>query len=510
MGKSWLSKISSFLKYALLIGAILYIALYLVVVYFRIQYPFELMWQEGASVDHMKRIVDGYGYYVHPSLEFVPSIYTPLYFYVSALLAKFIGIGFLPIRLVSFMASIGCFFLIYFFVKKETKSSYYALIAVGFFSATYDISGAWFDIGRADSLFLFLCLTSIYLIKFGRQSKYFFLAGILISLSFLTKQTALVITLPIILYCFLSDKRTAVYFIIPIILMVGLGSFLLNYIHDGWFNFYVFELPRTTPVRTEYILNFWLYDILKSLPVAFLFSVFFLVHLLIMKSGSNKKDFLFYIFFAIGMFVASWYSRFRGGGLDNVLIPSHAILAILFAIGFYTFLEFNNSLPEPRRSILKIFIYMLCITQFVVGDIIYNPMKQIPTKNDLYAGFELTKKLAQIEGEVFSPFHGYLPALAGKKSYANMMGLRDVITTSSREHQKVKDKIIDEIKQAMREKKFGAIIIDSFEPWYPPDMEKYYVKKERIFEDESVFFPVTSMRTRPEFIYVPKRGNAFK
>ena len=501
MKNNSLDRISKYLGYVLLTGSVLYIAVYLIVVFFRIRYPFELMWQEGASVDHVIRMLSGQKYYDSPSIEFIAAIYTPLYFYLSALLSKIIGIGFLPLRLISFISSLGCFLIIFLMVRRESESAFSGIIAAGLFAATYELSGSWFDIGRSDSLFLFFLLWALYLLRFNESIKSYFIAGVLVSLSYLTKQTAIVISLPIMLYCILFNKKLAFFFIAPIIVIAGFGSILLNYLYDGWFNFYVFELPKTTPVDIKYLINFWPKDIIIPLPVAFSMAVFYLFSQL--KSPNKNKTF-FYFFAGAGMFVASWYSRYRGGGFYNVLLPAYAIISILFGLGVNDLLKGNSFIYIRNDKLKEIILYALCIIQFSMNSLLYNPFKQVPSRKDLEAGWQFIDKMSQVKGDIFSPYHGYLPVLAGKKSYANMMGMRDVLTTKDEKHAHIKKMLVDEIKQAMREKKFGAVIVDSFEPWYPFDMRNYYVKKEKIFNDENVFYPVTGMPTRPEFIYVPK------
>ena len=88
-------------------SAVLYVVVFCVIVVSRISYPYELEWMEGGSVDHVKRILSGLQLYVEPDLQFVPFIYTPVYFYVSALFSKLLGIGFFPLRMVSFLSSLG-------------------------------------------------------------------------------------------------------------------------------------------------------------------------------------------------------------------------------------------------------------------------------------------------------------------------------------------------------------------------------------------------------------------
>jgi hypothetical protein len=49
----------------------------------RVAYPYEFESMEGSMVDHVRRLFAGQPLYVGPSLEFVPFIYTPLFYGVS-------------------------------------------------------------------------------------------------------------------------------------------------------------------------------------------------------------------------------------------------------------------------------------------------------------------------------------------------------------------------------------------------------------------------------------------
>lgn len=201
-----------FFRYILCICATLYFIAYFILVFYRIQYPFELEWCEGSSVHQVMKILSGEKMYIPPSLEFISLPYTPLYFYISAAVSKVIGIGFVPLRLLSFVSSLGCFFIIFLFVKRETGSNYSGFLASSLFAATFRISGAWFDIARVDSLFLFLLLLSMYSIKLHDSSISLMLAGILVSLSFMTKQTALIISVPIMFYCILVKRYRSIFY----------------------------------------------------------------------------------------------------------------------------------------------------------------------------------------------------------------------------------------------------------------------------------------------------------
>ena len=75
----------------------------------RLGYPGHLEILEGNSLVEMHRILAGQQLYPPPSAGYVPDGYTPLYFAVSAAAASVLGQSYLPLRLVSLVASLACF-----------------------------------------------------------------------------------------------------------------------------------------------------------------------------------------------------------------------------------------------------------------------------------------------------------------------------------------------------------------------------------------------------------------
>ena len=57
----------------------------ILVINLRIDYPFDLEWIEGGLLDHAVRIQSGQPLYQAPDVDFVPSLYAPLYMRVAAL-----------------------------------------------------------------------------------------------------------------------------------------------------------------------------------------------------------------------------------------------------------------------------------------------------------------------------------------------------------------------------------------------------------------------------------------
>jgi len=122
MGKTFdikkiLSKVIAVLP-AMLVGlaAVYYIALFLYIAISRIAFPFHLTgWR--AVLSQANRVLMGQALYVEPSAAYVPLIYQPLYFYVTAAFIKLFGVGMFAPRLLSLLSSCGCMLIIFLITK---------------------------------------------------------------------------------------------------------------------------------------------------------------------------------------------------------------------------------------------------------------------------------------------------------------------------------------------------------------------------------------------------------
>jgi len=475
-----------------------YIGVYLALAYYRLPYPFTLEWQEGMSLEQIRRILAGQTLYVAPSLEFIPYNYPPLYFYLAALAAKLLGDGFLPLRLVSFLASLVCFGLIFGFVKRETHNWYAGIIATGLFAATYHVSGAWFDLARIDSLFLFLFLLAVYLLRFYPSKLAAIGAGLFITLAFLTKQTAFVMALPFSAYCLWRNWRRGLTLAGTTLAGIVGSTLWLDWLHDGWYGYYLFGLLQNRqPVIKSMLISFWSKDLLAPLGIACCLSILYLL----VRFATSQKDGYFYLAALAGMVGGAWLARFKAAGYLNNLMPACAIIAILFGLALATIFEYLQKFLAKPPALIRIYVYMICLLQFVV--LLYPPLKQLPPRQDLAAGRQLVAELRQIPGDVYCPRHGYLWAFAGKRSFAQEMAILDVLAG---DRGTLKVTLAQEIRQALAAKKFAAIMDDG-DWFFSAEIANSYQKQRRVFADEQVFWPVAGFRTRPENVYLPKEAN---
>jgi hypothetical protein len=481
------------LRPAVLLMAMVAVSVYLTLGVIHLRYPYEIEWMEGGLLDEILRVASGQKIYVRPTLDFVPYLYAPLYFYVSAAFTKLVGPGFLAPRLVSYLSSIGAIALIAGFVHKETRGDRFAAaLAGGLFAATYCQSAAFFDIARVDSLFLVLTLASLYLLRFHPAPRARALAALLFTLAFLTKQSASLIFVPVALHVALVDRRRAFVFVGGgLALMIG-SVLLLDWIHEGWFWYFVFWLPRQHPLVSRMAYDFWLVDLLAPLGLAAIVGLFYLL-----VGADDAEARRFHALTTAGMLAVSWTGRLHAGGYPNVIMPGFAALAILFGLGVHAALGLAARAPAEKQRGAQLLVLLGAALQFAA--LAYDPRRFVPSPGDRLAGDALVATLRETEGEVFVPAHGYLSRLAGKRPCAQEMAMEDILGIGGG---KPGAALLAELRKALREKRFALIVPDT--EWHRREIDESYRRQRDAILDPAAFFPVTGMRTRPKGLYLPR------
>ncbi|MGH9870025.1 MAG: hypothetical protein ACREAA_17910 [Candidatus Polarisedimenticolia bacterium] len=490
--------LSRVLRRAALVLSGAFIALYLVVALARVAFPYELEWMEGGAVDHVRRLLAGQPLYVKPSLEFIPYIYPPLYFEVCAMVGRATGAGFASMRAVSLAASLGCFVLLFLIVCRETGSKAAGLLSAGLFAATYRMSGAWLDLARVDSLFLMLTLASAYVLRGGGSLWRCAAAGALMTLSFLTKQPAAIVALALALHEILCRRGLARFaFLGSFVALSVAGTALLDARSGGWFAYYVLDLPRQHTLESSMFLGFWIHDLGRHLPIAAGMAAVWLVT----DWRDRKASALFMASLAAGMVAASWTGRVHTGGYDNVLLPACAGLALLFGVSAHSLARPAHERSHGRAALVS----LLCSIQLLV--LAYDPIAQIPTRADVDAGDRLVQLMRQLPGDIFLPMHGYLPALAGKPTWAQAQAIDDV---SRGTNQKLIDELDAQLTQAIEGGRFGAIILDGMGWPFHEEMKRRYEARGPLWRDPGVLMPRTGLKTRPEELYLLREAASLR
>lgn len=459
----------------------------------RFRYPFELEWMEGSMVDHVARVVRGQPLYVAPTPEFVPATYPPLFYWVSAVVARLTGVGFLTTRFTAILSSLACLSLTCAIVRRETRSWRAAIVSTGLFAATYRASGAWFDIGRGDTLFLALALCAFYVLRFGTSCRSGAWAAALLVLASLTKQTAFAVAVPLAIAALVTGWRRGLIYSLLMLAGMTVSHGLMHFMSHGWYGYYVFELPRRFSVRIldSEVSAFWTRDLLRQFGIA---SVLGAVWLLRGMAARNRVVWL-YIGATTGMVAGSWLPRMQYGGYDNVLMPTYVIVAILAGICLHEMMGGEGRFSRPLLSGVAALLVILQL-----GMLAYDPRDQIPTSRDRQEGEWLLSHLSAIPGEVLLPFHGYLPSLSGSPTAAHRMAVSDVLGCDPNG---AGAGLRREYQQLIREKRFAAIVLDRDDWFFMDEVREHYPQRVPAFHDSTVFWPRTGWCVRPLWTYLP-------
>ena len=294
------------------------IGVFLFVACRRIAYPYELEWLEGGAVEIVRRVASGHSIYVQPSLHYVPYPYTPLYFWVCGILSHVVGVGFLPLRLISLVSSLGCCVMLIVIVRRETGDVVAGLLASGLFMSTFAVSGAWLDIGRVDSFALCLLLISLYVARQVAGVRGGILLGILVFLAFMAKQSDLVAMVPVLIFLLFVRRRSGIAALLTVVGLIVGSSWELDTRTHGWYDYYVFtELTHQGVVssvwRTFFTQDLWHVPWVIGLAIIG-------VALNVRRSeNSSSLSRMFWPVASFGLILSAFVSRLHSGGGEDVL-----------------------------------------------------------------------------------------------------------------------------------------------------------------------------------------------
>jgi hypothetical protein len=407
-GPERLPDILLWLQRALAAASIGFILLFLYTALRRVNYPFSFDQVEGGMVTSVWRIARGYPLYVKPSQDFVPYLYAPLYFYLAAALTKVVGAGYAALRIVSILGTLGCFAVIYAIVYSETKSRLAAIAGAGLYAACYIPLQTWFDIGRVDSLFVFLLLLAIYCTRRAP----ILIAVVVWLVAFQVKQTILPVAILVLCADWQRPRRMAIG-LVTLIAGIGASILAMNHLTGGWYSFYLFGTAKGLAWILRPAVLYIPTDLLHPFGLGLMILLACLVFAPPRLRGGRTQYFLFVSF---SIYASIWYLRAHAGSSANTLMPAYAWTAVLFGIAVGRLGHWLNALDSPQKMIFRILLLTAATVQ-IIG-FIYNPGGFDPSiaQRDMRQTFE--KQLASLPGDVYVINHSYDAILAGKQPHA--------------------------------------------------------------------------------------------
>src|SRR5205814_2363718 len=187
----------------------------------------------------------------------------------SAGVALITGPSYLPLRLVSLVASLCSAALMYFLVRRETASRAIGLVSAGLFVGTTSLALRTLDLGRVDAFGVCLLLGAIYAMRTAdfspdNQTPLSAVAGVLAGLAVLTKQTDALVAAALLAYAAIWPRRRLVPNALALSASVGVGLVVVYAQSGDWARVYLFDLPRLHDFDPKHLANFWSAEILPQ------------------------------------------------------------------------------------------------------------------------------------------------------------------------------------------------------------------------------------------------------
>lgn len=447
----------------------------------RAGYPYDLEWMEGGLLVHAQRLADGHGLYAPPSIDFIPYLYTPLYPTLLGLLGKVFGLSYALGRALSILSLLGIA-VIAFVTIAGSKHRHVArapawcgvALGLGLFAAIYPYVEGWYDLVRADTMFV--CLVTAGLAAaaawanpnggWRTHARAAGAASILV-LAFFTKQTGLLyILLGGAIVLVRAPRRAATFTLVSAVLGISICA-IANAATDGWFWVYVSKIHRAHDFNMK---RFWTAypDILWHFPalsmvVAVTLVIVVYTWLRTPKAGGRRelprqaRPFLLWT----SAFVVSLVVGAIGIGTEwshkNAYIPAflHGGLAAGAAVPALTACVGILWADRPRPWLVANGVAAVAALALGVQLVLatWVPARFIPTPSDRAAGDRLIARLRALDGDVWMPSHPWYLVLAGKRPFVHRMGIKDVTWRQNR--------TVLGVDEALRDHRFSALVLDN-------------------------------------------------
>lgn len=429
----------------------------------RLLFPFELTWLESYIYAPVLHCLRGQPIYEAPSFSYTSCNYPPLYFNLSALFSKALGLGpdagsFLPMRLVSLLSTSMTFVALLGVLHFRRRVGWRIAVALAaVYPASFGRFEGWLDSSRVDPLMcLLFFLATAFLIE-GRSWRSAVVAGLLSGLAGLAKQPALVYIAGIGLFLAVVHgqwKRILCAASIAAVLAFGYLA-IIGDLFNQYFYYWLFEIPSHHPRYWKYILR-GLGFLAITVPIILVVGLFPLL-----KTVRRART------WAAWQELPAWTAalaittlcalllRTKQGASVNFFMPVFLLAAVAAVEGA------NRHLA--KYWVVKPLFALGCIVQLLM--LTYNPMRLLPTDADVEEARTIVSSLRAVDGPVwFGTFPSYA-VLAGKPWVLQDAALLDLPASF----------VTNELSKLIALGTFGAIILPANETLVPPDhIQRFY------------------------------------
>jgi hypothetical protein len=419
----------------------------------RLAYPFELEWMEGAILHQVVRVLEGAPLYSVPTLDFVPALYMPLYYFVAAGVTQFAGVQLFSLRLVSWLSTLLLMCLLGHTAHKFTGSRLALVLAPLCYVATFPYTAFWFDVARIDSLWTLLLFGAfVPLVHFqsSLQSRWLWVSALVWVSAFFTKQAS-VFLLPFLVLTIWSwgSFRLASMYAVGVSLLTLVLLWLAQHVFGEHFFFFTLQMAASHGVTAYGFERFFLNIFLHAsgfIGVALVALVFW--------PGTNRVRLGGALALA-GFVAVSMISRAYAGAFFNVLMPVYAALALWASCACVNLAHRASGSSVLACALLWLLTCALPFNVFCAN--LRDAARQVPSAESYRVTRDLLEQIAAVPGRVCVFSHGYLGYMVGKGFCAHNTQVTDLVQGSDPERARV---FLDDTRARLMRGEYSVLILD--------------------------------------------------
>jgi hypothetical protein len=500
----------------------------------RLSYPLDLEWMEGGILTHALRLARGQPLYAEPSVDFVSFLYTPLYPAVLCVLSKIFGLSYMLGRAVSILAFSGALVFLVAAVRgiaQQFESEELPAVATtaGLLGAAavclaFPFCGAFYDLVRCDSLWLFLVSAGLYSCAPGGSMTPIVLGALLLVFGFFTKQTAAPFMVAAAASVALTSGITrGLVFSAVVVGSTTTAILVSQYLTDGWLWIYIYRLHQSHEILFERI---WPETPLILFDHGFMLLVPIAACLLFVAFRRRLSQRLFYwaSMAATGLATAAVGSATQGA-YDNAYIPAVYFGALLsaacvvelpaLAAGLRASSEgavwSTGERNRPWLGWLRIFSLLglgLLSAHAIMRWL--DPSPHVPDQQDHAEARRLLAYLTEQGPEILVPGHPFYSVLAGGRGHLHIMGVNDVyswprtITSDPGRDTAIMDRFRRSVVNSLRSKRWRMVILDDCQTPRLFGLNRYYRLVEDLAPSGKAPRSLTGYPCAPRYVWVPR------
>ncbi|MFZ0546360.1 MAG: hypothetical protein WAM60_13025, partial [Candidatus Promineifilaceae bacterium] len=424
-----------------------------------------------------------------------------------------------PMRLLSFIATMLTAVLIFYIGRRESGDWAVSLVGAALFLAGYRITGGWYEVARVDPLYNFLMMAGIACAIYGRKShRLAGLAGLLLALSFLTKQNGLFAAAVTEGYLFLVSPEDTLWFGLAFTLTAVPPVLFLLLTTNGWFTHYVVDVAYASPIDRSRIFDTVRIQLFGTMLIPWLAYLLAGITAVFKEKWRVIQNQPWLLFIGMALFISISGRASVGGALNN-LIPAWAFLCLAPALLAGIIAKLPNAQTDYSRRLLASRtawqyspLYLALIFQFSLtlgtplallkGELrpgIYRPTEAMKT-----AGDDFVERLEGIDGPVWVMMHPYYALLTGQEEPG--VHIQSLWHARLRGETPLPDDLVGRIQSHY----YAAIVSDNsgdFERDPPLEalLNACYRPASTLTAADAPI-TITGVPLRPQVIYVPKIG----